>query len=312
MKQHFFSLALISTILSSCMTQTPAPVDYGNSSTAGNSKYSSSGGDDIVEKPIVRETTNWGDKTVETTTTNPNNVDDTAATESVTPNPIAPEPAPAPPPRTKTISHEVIEGETVDSLAQQYDVDKNAIIKVNKLKAPYTLDELQIIKIPPQTPAAPPVTDAMADESPVGDAVAPDDLEKAPPAATPPVAASGLPVAGKIISKFGDTQSGSKNNGVNIESPLGTNIISLRAGKAVYSGTDPKFGNLIIIKSNDSEIFMAYSHMSDLMIKQGEIVSKGQTIGHVGQTGEVTSPQLHFAVRQGRTPIDPEKYLMGQ
>ena len=103
--------------------------------------------------------------------------------------------------------------------------------------------------------------------------------------------------------------SGVKNNGINIQTSLGSDIHSLSTGSVAFAGNDPKFGNLIIVKSENEDIFMAYSHMNDLILKKGDPISNGQVIGHVGQTGNVTSPQLHFAIRQGKTPIDPVQYL---
>jgi murein DD-endopeptidase MepM/ murein hydrolase activator NlpD len=48
-----------------------------------------------------------------------------------------------------------------------------------------------------------------------------------------------------------------------------------------------------------------------LLVKRGDSVKRGQTIAHAGQTGNVTSPQLHFEIRKGSTPVDPTKYLGG-
>ena len=93
-----------------------------------------------------------------------------------------------------------------------------------------------------------------------------------------------------------------------IEASTGTEINSLSDGIVVFSGNDPKFGNLIVVKSRDKDIFMAYSHMNDLIIRKNEEVVKDQVIGHIGETGDVSSPQLHFAIRQGKQPIDPLIY----
>ena len=138
MKTQILSLSILAALLSSCMNQPSAPISYGtsSSSSAGNSSYNS---DDIVEQPIIREKTTWGEKTVEETLEPTQNEIDEA--------PPAPQ---APPLRTETISHEVIEGETIDSIAKQYGIERDALIKANKLKAPYRLEELQILKIPPQ------------------------------------------------------------------------------------------------------------------------------------------------------------------
>jgi murein DD-endopeptidase MepM/ murein hydrolase activator NlpD len=47
------------------------------------------------------------------------------------------------------------------------------------------------------------------------------------------------------------------------------------------------------------------------LVKRGETVKRGQVIAHAGQTGNVTSPQLHFEIRKGATPVDPAQYLNG-
>ena len=44
-------------------------------------------------------------------------------------------------------------------------------------------------------------------------------------------------------------------------------------------------------------------------MKRGQKVSRGQTIAKSGQTGNVTSPQLHFEIRKGSTPVDPMRFL---
>ena len=55
----------------------------------------------------------------------------------------------------------------------------------------------------------------------------------------------------------------------------------------------------------------AYAHASEILVKRGESVKRGQVIAHSGQTGNVTSPQLHFEIRKGATPVDPAQYLNG-
>jgi len=119
-----------------------------------------------------------------------------------------------------------------------------------------------------------------------------------------------MPVAGKITTKFGDDLGGKKSNGINIAARQGAEVKSIAAGKVVYSGADAKFGNLVIIKVGSTEMFAAYAHMDDLLLEKDDDVGKGQVIGHVGSTGEATSPELHFALRQGKTPVDPVAYLI--
>lgn len=118
-----------------------------------------------------------------------------------------------------------------------------------------------------------------------------------------------IPVNGKIISKFGDVYMGKKNSGINIASPIGTDIKAASDGAVIYAGDDAKFGNLIVIKHNKGDLFSAYAHMNDLILQENTIVKEGQIVGHVGKTGDISSPQLHFAIRKGKTPVDPMKYI---
>jgi len=55
----------------------------------------------------------------------------------------------------------------------------------------------------------------------------------------------------------------------------------------------------------------AYAHASEILVKRGDAVKRGQVIVKSGQTGSVTSPQLHFEIRKGATPVDPAQYLSG-
>lgn len=118
-----------------------------------------------------------------------------------------------------------------------------------------------------------------------------------------------MPVSGKIITKFGEDKGGKKSNGINISASRGSGVKSVAAGKVVYAGQDPKFGNLIIVKVGATEMFAAYAHMDDLLLRKDDDVAKGQVIGHVGSTGDVTTPELHFALRKGKTPVDPMGYI---
>lgn len=117
------------------------------------------------------------------------------------------------------------------------------------------------------------------------------------------------PVKGKVISKFGKTNDGFYNDGINIYSEKGTNVISSEDGKVIYSGNEiPGYGNLVLIKHSKNWI-TAYAHLDDVFIEKGNSVRKGQNIGSVGSTGNVRSPQLHFEIRKGKDSVDPLKFL---
>ncbi len=118
-----------------------------------------------------------------------------------------------------------------------------------------------------------------------------------------------MPVRGPIVSGFGDKADGLRNDGVNIGAASGAAIESAGDGEIVYTGTAVDgFGNLVLIKHKNSFV-TAYGHLSRVDVKKGDIVRSGQIIGGVGQTGSVTSPQLHFEIRKGTQIINPEPYL---
>ena len=53
----------------------------------------------------------------------------------------------------------------------------------------------------------------------------------------------------------------------------------------------------------------AYAHLSKILVKKGDIISKNNVIAAVGKTGIVLTPQLHFQLRYESKPVDPLKYL---
>ncbi len=99
------------------------------------------------------------------------------------------------------------------------------------------------------------------------------------------------------------------NDGVNIGAPKGASVVAAAAGTVVYAGNDMKgFGNLVLIK-HPGETVTAYAHLDRLLVKRDMVVAQGDTIGTVGRTGNVASPQLHFEVRQDGKPVDPSQVI---
>ena len=117
------------------------------------------------------------------------------------------------------------------------------------------------------------------------------------------------PVKGKILNNFGSETPGFFNDGINISSNLGTSVKASLDGEIVYSGNEiPGYGNLILIKHSKNWI-TAYAHLEKIVKKKGNYVKKGETIGLVGKTGNVSEVQLHFEIRKGKEAVNPLKYL---
>lgn len=117
------------------------------------------------------------------------------------------------------------------------------------------------------------------------------------------------PLRGKIISKFGRQQNGTRNDGIKLLAPEGTDIHAAGNGIVAYAGDDLRgYGNLVLIR-HDGGYVTAYAHASSILVKRGDEVESGQVIAKVGSTGSVDVAQLHFEVRQGARPIDPLPFL---
>lgn len=117
------------------------------------------------------------------------------------------------------------------------------------------------------------------------------------------------PVSGRVISDFGATANGGKNDGINIATALDTPIHASASGTVTYAGDELKnYGNLVLVK-HAGGYTTAYAHADRLVVSRGDFVAKGQVIGYSGQTGDVTSPQLHFEIRSATTPVNPREYL---
>lgn len=239
-------------------------------------------------------------------------------------------------------SHVVAPGETLSSIARNYGltrtelanangIDFNTMVRIGqKLTIPGASGGAVIAAAPKPaaTPAAPKPTPVVATApatpaatpAPVAQAAAPkpQTIAAVKPSETPDeirTAAAGpqfrWPVRGRVISGFGPKPGGQQNEGINISVPEGTAVKAAEDGVVAYAGSELKgYGNLVLIKHADGWV-TAYANNSALDVKKGDTVKRGQVIAKAGQTGNVSSPQLHFEIRKGSQPVDPSQYLAG-
>jgi murein DD-endopeptidase MepM/ murein hydrolase activator NlpD len=112
-----------------------------------------------------------------------------------------------------------------------------------------------------------------------------------------------------VIAGFGTRPDGTRNDGINIAVPLGTEIHAAEAGRVAYAGSELKgYGNLVLLR-HDNGWVSAYAHAEEILVKRDDVVRRGQVIGRAGKTGSVDQPQLHFELRQGAKPVDPLPHL---
>ena len=70
------------------------------------------------------------------------------------------------------------------------------------------------------------------------------------------------------------------------------------------------YGNLVLVRHANGYV-TAYAHASEVLVKRGDAIKRGQVIAKSGQSGEVGSPQLHFEIRKGSSPVNPLEFLNG-
>ena len=77
------------------------------------------------------------------------------------------------------------------------------------------------------------------------------------------------------------------------------------AGTIAYAGNELRgYGNLVLIKHSGGYM-TAYAHNSQLLVRRGDVVKRGQEIAKAGSTGTVDTPQVHFEIRKGTRTLDP-------
>jgi len=121
------------------------------------------------------------------------------------------------------------------------------------------------------------------------------------------------PVYGTITSPFGMRKSpygyGSEfHPGIDIAVPVGTPVKAAGNGTVTYAGWLSGYGKAIMI-DHGYGITSVYGHNSEILVKVGQNVKRGDIIAKSGNTGRSTGPHVHFEVRLNGNPIDPMKYL---
>jgi murein DD-endopeptidase MepM/ murein hydrolase activator NlpD len=237
--------------------------------------------------------------------------------------------------------HVVNHGDTLLSIARRNHVPVGELARANHLEpsakirlgmkltvpgaktaaiAPAAQPAMAAVAVPPAAaPAAPASRMAAAGGAPqsarLAQATATEDAADATPAkateATGALPTFRWPVRGKVITSYGAKTNGKSNDGINLAVPEGTPVKAAEDGVVAYSGNELKgYGNLVLVRHSNGYV-TAYAHASELLVKRGDTIKRGQIIAKSGQSGEVGSPQLHFEIRKGSSPVDPLQFLNG-
>jgi lipoprotein NlpD len=113
------------------------------------------------------------------------------------------------------------------------------------------------------------------------------------------------PASGKVVAPFSE---GSNLKGIGIGGKAGQPVLASAGGKVVYAGSGLRgYGKLVIIKHNKTYLSV-YAHNSEILVKEGQTVAKGQKIAEMGNT-DAEQVKLHFEIRRLGKPVDPLRYL---
>jgi lipoprotein NlpD len=110
------------------------------------------------------------------------------------------------------------------------------------------------------------------------------------------------PTDGKVVSGFNDGR-----KGLDIAGKSGQQIVAASTGKVIYAGFMHGYGNIVIVK-HTSNLLSAYAHNKTILVKESQMVSKGQKIAEMGNS-DSDVVKLHFEIRQQSKPVDPSKFL---
>lgn len=99
------------------------------------------------------------------------------------------------------------------------------------------------------------------------------------------------------------------HRGLDISAPAGTPIYAPAKGRVVFVGRDAAYGLTLEVGHNGS-VLTRYCHLQSSPLKHGQVVTRGELIGYVGNSGRSTGPHLHYEVRLSGVPVNPMRYIL--
>jgi lipoprotein NlpD len=198
-------------------------------------------------------------------------------------------------------------GDTVMQIGRNTNQNWRDIVKWNNLESANQIEVGQVLRIAPLdnngAVAKPPV---LANTAPI--VVPAPTSTPLPPVASSVAAEDDIPwiwpSSGAVIAGYDEV----KSKGLKIAGKLGDPVYASADGRVVYAGSGLRgYGNLVILKHNETYL-TAYAHNQTLLVKEDQLVRKGQRIADMGSS-DADKVMLHFEVRRNGKPVDPAKYL---
>nr|WP_224746728.1 M23 family metallopeptidase [Pelovirga terrestris] len=228
------------------------------------------------------------------------------------------------------VYHTVEPGQTLFRISRTYGVDSDYLARINNISDPTQLRagtrlfipgadqrrRVEVVTSPPASTTArttpPPRPASTAPSSPVPAPVP----RSAPTPPSPPPQVAGVPqkklnwpLKGPIVRQFSSSAEAGAGRGIEIAAMPGTSVLAAEAGRVIYSGDGVSgYGHLVILQ-HDNQLFTVYGFNQRNLVDQGVFVSRGDKIALSGAPPAGGEPRLHFEVRSGKEPVNPQLYL---
>jgi lipoprotein NlpD len=189
--------------------------------------------------------------------------------------------------------------------ARSLPADGATKISPKALRLPYSEENLAMLSRGEAAPA-PSAAPAAAAAAPAAATVKPEPAKTAAVARDPAGIDFIWPAKGGLLARFAEPNS----KGVDIAGKEGDPVVAAAAGQVLYTGTGIRgFGQLIVIR-HENGFSSVYAHNSEILVKEGQSVARGQRIAKLGKS-DADRPKLHFEIRKSGKPVDPMQYLPG-
>jgi murein DD-endopeptidase MepM/ murein hydrolase activator NlpD len=182
-------------------------------------------------------------------------------------------------------------GDTLSEISRVYGVPVDIIMEANNLSDPQNLSPGQLLLLPGTKITATSLQVAAASRS----------------------STFSWPVTGKVTDGYGwrthpITGKRQFHEGIDIAASSGTAVRAAASGTVTFAGWSNGYGRLVVVGHGEG-YETKYGHLSRYAVSKGAKVSKGDTLGYVGQSGDATGPHLHFEITVSRQPKNPRNYL---
>ncbi len=183
------------------------------------------------------------------------------------------------------VYHRVEKGQTLWKISKLYNVELEELIKINRISGTSNIEINQMLFIPQKHQQ-----NAATDNIP-----STEDFS--------------WPLKGKIIDSFGQQTNNMINKGINIQANRDSDVVATRSGKVIFCSENfLNFGKTIIIDHGDG-FSSVYTGNSKVIVKTGDTVNKGAAIAKIKKAEISQNAYLHFEIRKGYTPQNPNFYL---